>query len=53
MLTIQWTVADGWAAPEIRPYAPFVMDPAAMVLHHALCLFEVSVRELVQQARDR
>ncbi|KAL8276849.1 hypothetical protein RQP46_010780 [Phenoliferia psychrophenolica] len=40
MLTIQWTETEGWGAPEVRPYAPFPMDPAAMVLHHALCLFE-------------
>ncbi|KAM0746613.1 branched-chain amino acid aminotransferase II [Meredithblackwellia eburnea MCA 4105] len=40
MLTIQWSQSTGWDAPEIRPYEPFQLDPASMVLHHAMCLFE-------------
>ncbi|KAI5475006.1 hypothetical protein MNV49_002098 [Pseudohyphozyma bogoriensis] len=40
MLSIEWTLESGWAAPVIKPYGPLDLDPAASVLHHALCLFE-------------
>lgn len=40
MLTVRWTAKHGWDAPEIRPYAPFELDPSANVLHYASTLFE-------------
>lgn len=40
MLTIEWDESKGWATPEIKPYAPFQMDPASCVFHYAFELFE-------------
>ncbi|WWC62927.1 branched-chain amino acid aminotransferase [Kwoniella dejecticola CBS 10117] len=40
MLTINWNSANGWATPEIRPYAPLELDPSSTVFHYAFTLFE-------------
>lgn len=40
MLSIEWTEANGWAAPQIVPYGPLNLDPAAVVLHYAFECFE-------------
>ena len=40
MLEVDWDNTYGWHAPKIRPYAPFLIDPAASVLHYALEAFE-------------
>lgn len=40
MISIPWNSASGWAAPRIHPYGPIQLDPSAMVLHYAPCLFE-------------
>ncbi len=40
MLTAEWTKADGWRAPEIRPYENLSLDPASCVFHYAFECFE-------------
>eukprot|EP00164_Ancoracysta_twista_P008349 GFYU01012045.1.p1 GENE.GFYU01012045.1~~GFYU01012045.1.p1 ORF type:complete len:410 (-),score=121.13 GFYU01012045.1:217-1446(-) len=40
MLTIDWNEKAGWDAPQIQPYGPFHLDPAAIVLHYAIEVFE-------------
>ncbi|WWC71077.1 branched-chain amino acid aminotransferase [Kwoniella pini CBS 10737] len=40
MLTINWNSANGWATPEIKPYAPLELDPSSTVFHYAFTLFE-------------
>eukprot|EP00474_Spongospora_subterranea_P005765 CRZ06223.1 hypothetical protein [Spongospora subterranea] len=40
LLFMDWNKATGWASPEITPYAPFCLDPAATVFHYALECFE-------------
>lgn len=40
MLTIQWDKANGWAAPEIKPYSTLNLDPASCVFHYGFELFE-------------
>ncbi|KAI5477235.1 hypothetical protein MNV49_006608 [Pseudohyphozyma bogoriensis] len=40
MLTARWTLANGWEAPEIKPYGPLCLDPASTVFHYAPTLFE-------------
>ncbi|KAI0178602.1 branched-chain-amino-acid aminotransferase [Hypoxylon sp. FL1284] len=40
MLTIEWTHADGWLAPSIRPYQNLSLDPATCVFHYAFECFE-------------
>ncbi len=40
MLTAEWTAAGGWQAPEIVPYGPLDLDPAASVLHYGQAMFE-------------
>jgi branched-chain amino acid aminotransferase len=40
MLKIQWNDQKGWAAPEIVPYGPLVLDPSACVFHYSFELFE-------------
>ncbi|MGH4024363.1 MAG: branched-chain amino acid aminotransferase [Pseudonocardiaceae bacterium] len=40
MVEISWTAGQGWHDPEIGPYRPLVMDPAAMVLHYGQSIFE-------------
>lgn len=40
MFTMVYDRQNGWHNPEIRPYAPFSLDPATMVLHYAQEIFE-------------
>ncbi|WPD23256.1 MAG: branched-chain amino acid aminotransferase [Candidatus Electrothrix scaldis] len=40
MLTMRWDKEQGWHDAEIRPYANFSLDPAAMVLHYSQEIFE-------------
>jgi branched-chain amino acid aminotransferase len=40
MLTVDWHRDSGWAAPQITPYGPMSVDPAASVFHYALECFE-------------
>jgi branched-chain amino acid aminotransferase len=36
MLVVDWQEGKGWTAPQIVPYGPFAIDPAASVFHYAL-----------------
>lgn len=40
MVSIDWTTDLGWHNPEVRPYGPLMLDPAASVLHYAQEIFE-------------
>lgn len=40
MAVATWTKADGWGDDEIKPYGPFLIDPATAVLHYAQEVFE-------------
>jgi branched-chain amino acid aminotransferase len=40
MLLVDWKVGQGWIDARIKPYEPFVMDPACLVLHYAQEIFE-------------
>ena len=40
MAVATWTKDAGWAEAEIKPYGPFLMDPATAVLHYAQEVFE-------------
>ncbi len=40
MLVMAYDATRGWHDPEIRPYGPFNLDPAAMVLHYGQAIFE-------------
>ncbi|EIM83386.1 branched-chain amino acid aminotransferase II [Stereum hirsutum FP-91666 SS1] len=40
MLTIPWTLEEGWGTPKIEPYGPLALDPSSTVFHYAQCLFE-------------
>jgi len=40
MVSIDWTISDGWHNAEVRPYGPLQLDPAASVLHYAQEIFE-------------
>ena len=40
MLSITWTVAEGWHDARVEPYGPIAMDPACSVLHYAQEIFE-------------
>lgn len=40
MLTVDWTVENGWATPVIEPHTDLRLSPAAMALHYALQCFE-------------
>ena len=40
MFTMRYDQGIGWHDPEIVPYAPIQMDPAAMVLHYGQAIFE-------------
>lgn len=40
MVEIRWTGGRGWHDPEVGPYRPLVLDPAAMVLHYGQAIFE-------------
>lgn len=40
MLLAEWTPEKGWHNACIKPYEPFVLDPAALVFHYAQEIFE-------------
>ena len=40
MVTVRWTVANGWETPEIKPYQNLSIAPTASVLHYATECFE-------------
>ena len=40
MVSIDWDTDRGWHDAVVTPYAPFPMDPAAMVLHYGQAIFE-------------
>jgi len=40
MTLATWTSEAGWSDAEVRPYGPFLLDPAAAVLHYAQAVFE-------------
>ncbi|KAJ1942158.1 branched-chain-amino-acid transaminase bat2, partial [Kickxella alabastrina] len=40
MLCIKYTEDNGWEAPEIKPYGPLQIDPAAFVLNYSVETFE-------------
>jgi branched-chain amino acid aminotransferase len=40
MLRATWRTDEGWSNPEIVPYGPIMLDPAAAVLHYAQEIFE-------------
>ncbi len=40
MVTIRWTAGTGWHDAKVEPRAPFLLDPAAAVLHYAQEIFE-------------
>jgi hypothetical protein len=41
ILSITWTAEKGWNTPEIKPYGPIMLDPAALVFHYALAVCNV------------
>ncbi|PLX84957.1 MAG: branched chain amino acid aminotransferase [Desulfuromonas sp.] len=40
MFLMEYQTGRGWHSARIKPYAPFILDPAAMVLHYAQEIFE-------------
>ncbi|MCD7757578.1 MAG: branched-chain amino acid aminotransferase [Clostridiales bacterium] len=40
MFVMDYTEGQGWHAPRIIPYQPFVLDPACVVFHYAQEIFE-------------
>ena len=40
MFTMYHRAGQGWVEPKIAPYAPFAIDPAAVVLHYSQEIFE-------------
>ncbi len=40
MFTIDYTEGKGWHDPQIVPYSPLTLDPAAMVFHYGQAVFE-------------
>jgi branched-chain amino acid aminotransferase len=40
MVTARWTQEQGWHDPEVVPYGPLTLDPAAMVFHYGQEIFE-------------
>lgn len=40
MLLAEWKTGQGWHNIKIKPYEPFVLDPATTVLHYAQEIFE-------------
>jgi len=40
MIQIKWNKTQGWATPEIVPYAPLSLEPSALVFHYAIECFE-------------
>ncbi len=40
MLLVEWKAGQGWCDARIKPYEPFMLDPACMVFHYAQEIFE-------------
>jgi branched-chain amino acid aminotransferase len=40
MVTIDWTIEDGWHSARVTPYGPLQLDPASSVLHYGQEIFE-------------
>ncbi|RDH30528.1 aminotransferase [Aspergillus welwitschiae] len=40
MVTVRWTVANGWETPEVRPFENLSIPPTASCLHYATECFE-------------
>lgn len=40
MFVMEYGTGRGWHSARIQPYAPFTLDPAAMVLHYSQEIFE-------------
>jgi branched-chain amino acid aminotransferase len=40
MVTVNWTPEAGWHDAVVKPYGPFLLDPATAVLHYAQEIFE-------------
>ncbi len=40
MLLVEWKAGQGWCDARIKPYEPFVLDPACTVFHYAQEIFE-------------
>ncbi|MBE0598894.1 MAG: branched-chain amino acid aminotransferase [Desulfuromonadales bacterium] len=40
MFIMEYDAGQGWHSARITPYAPFVLDPAALVLHYSQEIFE-------------
>ncbi|TQR38969.1 branched-chain amino acid aminotransferase [Brevibacillus brevis] len=40
MFTMDYTEGKGWHDPQIVPYSPLTLDPAAMVFHYGQAVFE-------------
>ncbi len=40
MVTVDWTIDDGWHDARVTPYGPLQLDPASSVLHYAQEIFE-------------
>jgi branched-chain amino acid aminotransferase len=40
MVTIDWTIEDGWHDARVTPYGPLQLDPASSVLHYGQEIFE-------------
>ncbi|QKS71231.1 branched-chain amino acid aminotransferase [Paenalkalicoccus suaedae] len=40
MFTMEYKADEGWTNPQIKPYAPIEIDPAAMVFHYSQTVFE-------------
>ena len=43
MFILDYEIKKGWHTPRIVPYAPFILDPATVVLHYGQEVFEVRV----------
>ncbi|KAG6871248.1 hypothetical protein C0995_006840 [Termitomyces sp. Mi166 len=40
MLVVSYDPVTGWSAPEIKPYGPLSLDPAASCFHYCPNVFE-------------
>lgn len=40
MVDVCWSVGGGWHRPQVKPYGPLSLDPAAAVLHYGQEIFE-------------
>ncbi|KAJ3577213.1 hypothetical protein NPX13_g3359 [Xylaria arbuscula] len=40
MITAEWTKANGWSSPELKPYGPLSLLPTSSCLHYAFQCFE-------------